>query len=166
MRSRLVGERARDVLEPLERDFRAFHLADQRRVGQRVEERERLEVDAIGLAREEQRVRLDRVEHRRRRALGDVHVDGAQVLGEDRARRPVVGADVLEDRRVARLLGMVVDDQIDARQQPAEVVRLHVDGGDAIEARELVGRDRLDLDVEQVGHPQVLRPRDALHARR
>ena len=61
---------------------------------------------------------------------------------------------------------MMVDDQIDARQQAAEVVRLHVDGRDAIEARELVGRDRLDLDVEQVGHAQVLRPRDALHARR
>ena len=57
----------------------------------------------------------------------------------------------------------MVDDQVDARQQPAEVVRLHVDRGDAVEARELRRRDRLDLDVEQVGHPQVLRPRDALH---
>ena len=96
--------RAGDVVQPLERDFRPFHLADQRGVGERIEERERLEVDAVGVAREEQRVRLDRVEHRRRGALGDVHVDGAQVLGQDRAGRAVVGADVLEDRAVARLL--------------------------------------------------------------
>ena len=68
------------------RDFRAFHLADQRGVGQRIQVRERLEIDAVGLAVEEQRVRLDRVEHRRRRALRDVDVDGAQVLGQDRAR--------------------------------------------------------------------------------
>ena len=68
------------------RDFRAFHLADQLRVGQRIEVREGLEVDAVGLPVEEQRVGLDRVEHRRRGALGDVDVDRAQVLGEDRAR--------------------------------------------------------------------------------
>src|SRR5688500_18206733 len=56
------------VLEPLERDFRAFHLADERGVGERVEEGERLEVHAIGLSGEEQRVGLDCVEHRGRRA--------------------------------------------------------------------------------------------------
>ena len=120
------------VVEPLERDFGALHLADQRGVGERIEIRERLEVDAVGLAVEEQRVRLDRVEHRRRRALRDVHVDGAQVLGEDRRRRAVVGADVLEHRGVARLLGMMIDDEIDAVDQAAEVVRLHVDHRDAV----------------------------------
>ena len=162
MRKRLVVERARDVLQPLERDVRAFHLPDQRRIGERIQERERLEVDAVRLAREKQRVRLDGVEHRRRRALGDVHVHRAQVLGQDRARRAVVGADVLEHRGVARLLGVVIDDQVHARQQAAEVVRLDVDRGDAIEGAELVRRQRLDLDVQQVGHPQVLGPRHAL----
>ena len=103
--------------QPLERDFRPFHLPDQRGVGQRVEEREGLEIDPVGVAREEQRVRLDRVEHRRRRALRDVDVDGAQVLGEDRRGRSVVGADVLEDRAVAGLLGMMVDDEVRAVEQ-------------------------------------------------
>ena len=42
-------------------------------------------------------------------------------------------------------------------------MRLDVDGGDAIEAGERLRRDLLDLDVEHVGHPQVLRPRHALH---
>ena len=108
------AERLHDVLEALERDFRAFHLADHRRVGQRVEERERLEVHAVGLAVEEQRVGLDRVEQRGRRALRDVHVHGAQVLGEDRGRRAVVGPDVLEHRAVAGLRRVVVDDEVHA----------------------------------------------------
>ena len=103
-------ERARDVLEPLHRDFRALHLPDERRIGQRVEERERLEVHAVGLAREEQRIGLDRVEHRRRRALGDADVHRAQVLRQDGARRSIVGADVLEHGGIARLLGMVIDE--------------------------------------------------------
>ena len=155
--------RAGDVVEPLERDFRPFHLADQRGVGERIEERERLEVDAVGVPREEQRVGLDRVEHRGRGPLRDVHVDRAQVLGQDRRRRAVVGADVLEDRAVARLLGMVIDDQIDPIEHAAEVVRLHVDGRDALELVERRRRDLLDVDVEHVGHPQVLGPRDPLH---
>ena len=154
-----------DVLEPLHRDFRAFHLADQRRVGQRVEIRERLDVHAVGLAVEEQRVRLDRVEHRRRDALGDVRVHRAQVLGQDRGRRSVVGADVLVDRRVARLLGVMVDHQVDAVDRAAEVVRLHVHHRDPIELLDLLGREDLDVDVEQVHHPLVLRPRDALQRR-
>ena len=114
------------------RDFGAFHLADQRGVGQRVEIGERFEVDAVGRAVEEQRVGLDRVEHRRRRALGDVDVDRAQVLGEDGAGRAVVGADVLEHRGVARLLRVMVDHQVDAIDQAAEVVRLDVDHRDAV----------------------------------
>lgn len=131
-------------------------------VGQQVEEGKGLEVDAVRLAREEQRVGLDRVEHGRRGAFRDVHVDRAEVFGENRARRAVVGPDVLEDRGVARLFGVVVDDQVHAGQQTAEVVRLDVDRGDAVEARELVGRQRLDLNVEQVGHPDVLGPGHAL----
>ena len=57
----LVGERAaaiglEHVFEPLHRDFRPLHLADHGRVRQRIEVRERLEIDAVGLAVEEQRV--------------------------------------------------------------------------------------------------------------
>ena len=58
---------------------------------------------------------------------------------------------------------MVVDDQVGAIEQAAEVVRLHVDRRDAVEASKRRGRDLLDLDVEHVRHPQVLRPRHALH---
>ena len=126
---RLAEERAEDVLhhaallpaldqvvEPLGRDFRALHLPDHRRVGQRIQVRERVEVGAVGVTVEEERVGLDRVEHRRGGALGDVHVNGAQVFGEDRAGRAVVRADVGENRVVARLLGMMIDDQVDVRQ--------------------------------------------------
>ena len=48
-------------------------------------------------------------------------------------------------------------------QQAAEVVRLHVHGRDALELLERRRRDLLDVDVEHVGHPQVLRPRHPLH---
>ena len=41
-------------------------------------------------------------------------------------------------------------------------MRLHVDGGDPLEVLQRRGRDLLDLDVEHVRHPQVLRPRHAL----
>ena len=78
--------RACHIFQPLERDFRPLHLADERRVGQRIEERERLEIHPVGVAGEEQRVRLDRVEHCGRRALRDVHVDGPEMLGQDRGR--------------------------------------------------------------------------------
>ncbi len=60
---------------------------------------------------------------------------------------------------------MMVDHEIDAREELAEVVRLHVDRRDAVEAGELGRRDRLHLDVEQVGHPDVLGPRDSLERR-
>jgi hypothetical protein len=150
------------VVEPFQRDLGALHLPDQRRIGERIQEREGLEVHAIRLPGEEQRVGLDRVEHRRGRAFGDVHVHGAEVLGEDRAGRAVVGADVLENCGVARLLRMMIDDEIDLGQQAAEVVRLHVHGGDSVEALEVGRRDGLDLDVEQVGHAQVLGARHAL----
>ena len=58
---------------------------------------------------------------------------------------------------------MVIDDEVGALEQAAEVVRLHVDGRDALELVERRRRDRLDVDVEHVRHPQVLRPRHALH---
>ena len=154
---------AHHVLESLAGDVRAFHLADQRRVGERVEIREGFDVDAVGLAVKEQRVRLDRVDHRRCGALGDVHVDGAQVLREDRAGRAVVGAHVLEHRGVSRLLRMVVDHQIDAVDLAAEVVRLHVHHADPVVCADALGRHVLDVNVEQVHHPQVLGPCHALH---
>ena len=46
--------------------------------------------------------------------------------------------------------------------EAAEVVRLDVHERDAFEALEVRRRDGLDLDVEQVRHPQVLGPGDAL----
>ena len=152
--ARLDG--AGDRLEPLQRDLRAFHLAHQRGIGQRVEEGEGLEVGAVGVAGEEQRVGLDRVEHRGGRPLGDVHVDGPQMLGQDGGGRSEVRPDVLEGRRVAGAFRVVVDDQVHPVQQPAEVVGLHVDGRDAVELRERFRGQRLDLDVEEVGHAQVL----------
>ena len=50
----------------------------------------------------------------------------------------------------------MVDDKVHAVDQPAEVVRLHVDGGDAGELGHRSAVEQLDLDVEQVGHPDVL----------
>ena len=58
---------------------------------------------------------------------------------------------------------MMIDDEVDAVEHAAEVVRLHVHGGNAIEFLERRRRDLLDVDVEHVGHPQVFRPGDALH---
>ena len=154
--------RAGDRLEPLERDLRALHLAHEGGVGQRVEEGERFEIGAVGVPGEEQRVGLDGVEHRGGGPLRDVDVDGAQMLGEDGGGRPEVRPDVLEDCRVAFPFRVVVDDQVDPVEQSAEVVRLHVDRRDAIELRQRFRGQRLDLDVEEVGHAQVLRAGDAV----
>jgi hypothetical protein len=140
------------MLEPLDRDFGALHLADQGRVGQGVQEREGIQVDAIGLPREKQRVRLDRIEHGGGRALGNVHVDRAEMLGQNRAGRSVLRPDVLEHRRIAGLLRMVIDDQIHAVDQAAEIVRLDIHGGDPVEIGELGRRDRLDLNVQEIRH--------------
>ncbi len=52
---------------------------------------------------------------------------------------------------------MVIDDEIHAIDQSAEVVRLHVDHRDAVVFLQAVDRDRLDVDVEQIDHPQVFR---------
>ncbi len=109
-------DRPRDVLEPFERDLRALHLSHERRVGQRVEKRERFQVSPIRVPREEQRIGLDRVEHRGRDALGDVDVDRSQVLGEDGRSRAVVRADVLERGGVAAAFGVMVDHQVDSVQ--------------------------------------------------
>ena len=77
------------------------------------------------------------------------------MLGENRARGAVVFADVLEDRVVAVLLGMVVDHQVHA-VQPFEIVRLHVHQGDSVEVIDRLARERFDADVQQVRHAQVL----------
>ena len=87
----------------------------------------------------------------------------SEMFGQNRRRRPVVGADVLEHGAVARVLGMVIDDEVRAIEQAAEVMRLHVDSGDPLEAAERGWRDLFHLDVEHVRHPQVFRPRHALH---
>ena len=84
------------------------------------------------------------------------------MLGENGRRRAVVRPDILEDGAVARLLGMMIDHQVHAVECVAEVVRLHVDHRDTVEARELIGRDVLDVDVEQVLHADVFRTRGAL----
>ena len=86
------------------------------------------------------------------------------MLGENRAGRSVVLADVLEHRVVAVLLGMMVDDEIDA-VEAGKVVRLHVDHADAIELLDGVLRDRLDVNVEQVGHAHVFGARHTLERR-
>src|SRR5690606_32360006 len=75
----------------------------------------------------------------------------------------VVGPDVLEDRRVTRLFGMMVDVQVDTGKQAAEVVRLDVDRRDAAEGSEVFRGVRLDLDVEQIDHADVFRTRHAAH---
>ena len=136
--------------------FRPFHLADERRVRQGIQETERIEVRFVGVARQEQGVGLDRVEHRGGGPLRDVGVDGAKMLGENGAGGAVVGPDVLESRAVPGPRGVMVDDEVHAVDQPAEVVRLHVDGGDAGELGHRSAVEQLDLDVEQVGHPDVL----------
>ena len=56
----------------------------------------------------------------------------------------------------------MVDHQVDAVDDAREVVRLDVDHRDALELGDLRRRDDLDVDVEQVHHPLVLRPRDAV----
>ena len=74
----------------------------------------------------------------------------------------VAGPNVFERCRVSRLFRMVVDHQVDAREQTAVVVGLHVNGGDPIELRQRLRRHGLDTDIQQVGHPEVFRPRDTL----
>ena len=57
----------------------------------------------------------------------------------------------------------MVDHQIRAIEQAAEVVRLHVDRRHPVVRLERGRRDMLDLDVEHVRHPEVLRPCHSLH---
>ena len=57
---------------------------------------------------------------------------------------------------------MVVDDEVDAVDEAAEVVRLHVDHADAVELPDGLGRHDVDVNVEQVQHPEVFRTRHAL----
>ena len=48
--------------------------------------------------------------------------------------------------------------------RPGKVVRLDVDQRDLVEALELLRRQHLDIEIEQLHHPQVLGPGHALHA--
>jgi hypothetical protein len=53
---------------------------------------------------------------------------------------------------------MMVDDQVDAIDEAAEVVRLHVDHADAFVLADGLGRHDVDVNVQQVHHPEVFRP--------
>ena len=57
---------------------------------------------------------------------------------------------------------MVIDHEVHAIDQLSEVVGLDVDHRDAVELLQVLRRHLLDVDVEQVDHAEVLRPRDAL----
>ena len=59
---------------------------------------------------------------------------------------------------------MVIDHQVDVRQQAGEVMRLHVHERDLVELLELLRRQRLDLEVEQLHHAQVFGPGHRLEA--
>ncbi len=56
----------------------------------------------------------------------------------------------------------MIDHEVGTVERAAEVVRLHVDCGDALEFLEVRRRDLLDVNVEHVGHAQVLGPRHSL----
>ena len=59
----------------------------------------------------------------------------------------------------------MIDDQIDPVDDPAKRVGLNVNHGDPIEADNLLGRQDIHLNVEQVHHSLILGPRDALQRR-
>ena len=50
----------------------------------------------------------------------------------------------------------MVHDEIDSAELVAEVVRLDIDRGHAVVVVERLGRHGFDVDVEQVGHANVL----------
>ena len=71
------------------------------------------------------------------------------MLGQDRAGRPIVRSDVLEERAVAGLLRMVVDDQINMVDRAAKVVGLYVNHGNAVVVGfEFAVLDHLPAEVE------------------
>src|SRR2546430_2163855 len=107
----------RQDVEGLVGQLRALDTPERRVVRARVQVRERLEVRLGGAPLEVERVGLDAVEERRREALRDLHVRGAQVLGHDRRGRAPRGADVTEVRPRGRLLGAVVDDEVDLAER-------------------------------------------------
>ena len=86
------------------------------------------------------------------------------MLRQNRARRSVVFADVLEDGVVAVLLGMMIDHEIDP-VEARKIVGLHVDHADAIEFFDGVLGDRLDVNIEQVRHAHVFGAGHALERR-
>ena len=56
----------------------------------------------------------------------------------------------------------MIDDEIHLVDDPAEVVGLYVNGCDPVELGERLAVQRLDMDVEEAGHPEVLGSRDPL----
>ena len=60
---------------------------------------------------------------------------------------------------------MVIDHEVDVIDRAEEVVRLHVDHRHALVLGDLCRRDDVDVDVEQIRHPDVLRPGDTLQRR-
>ena len=62
----------------------------------------------------------------------------------------------------AGALGMMIDDEIHLVDEPAEIVGLHVDRRDPVELGERLAVQRLDVDVEEAGHPEVLGSRNPL----
>ena len=59
---------------------------------------------------------------------------------------------------------MVIDHQVDVMQQPRKVMRLDVNQRNLVERLELIRRDGLDLQIQQLHHPQVFGTRHALQA--
>src|SRR5262249_27274615 len=156
-----AAERTAERFQVLARQRRTLHLRDERAVGERIEKAERLHVDHVAAALEKERVGLDAVEQRGREPLRRLHAGGAEIIGEDRRGRAVVGAEVGEARSERRALRMVVDDQIDAPERLLEIGRLHVDERElGAVGVEIAGVDALDLDFEQAEHREILRAGD------
>ena len=50
---------------------------------------------------------------------------------------------------------MVIDDKIDAVEESAKIMGLHIHHGDSVECVKLFGGDDFDLNVEQMQHALV-----------
>ena len=111
-----------------------------------------------------ERVAADSVEQRRGQALAYPLVGGDQVLGHDGGGGAIAGAHVLEGGVVRRVSLMMIDNDIGAAQAAVEVGRLHVDHSYPVKRRQFLGVGRRDLDLQQMHHGLVLRPRDRSEA--
>ena len=130
-----------------------------------MQEGEGLHVRPRRAALEMQGVRVNAVEERGRQPLRDPHVRGAQILGQDRGRCAVRGANVLQARPRRRFLGMVVDDQVHLAQRFLEEARLGVDHHDPVVLGECARLDLLDVDVEDPDHRAVFGAGDGAERR-